>query len=187
MNIKKLTKGVKKRQPDKERELYILLYENLFKVPLAYCADKEEATSVFNYSMVDIFKNIISFEDKQSLLKWAYKILKNDCIDHIRKKVVYRDKLLYVETNSLESYSSNDAISNLNMDEILNCINQLNDTYRLCFVMYELDGMTHQQIADKLNIKVNTSKWYLAEAKKKLRVIVRREGIAYYPRIKTTH
>ncbi len=187
MNIKKLTEGVKKRQPDKERQLYILLYENLFKVPLAYCADKEEARGVFNYSMVDIFKNIIDAEDEQSLLKWAYRILKNDCIDHIRKKAVYKKKLLYVESDNAESYTSNDAISNLNMDEILQCISQLNDTHRLCFVMYELDGMTHKEIADKLNIKVNTSKWYLAEAKKKLRTIVLNEGITYYPKLKLTH
>ncbi len=186
MNVKNLIEGVKKREPDKERQLYILLYENLFKVPLAYCVDKEEATGVFNYSVADIFKNLIDVEDEQSLLKWAYKILKNDCIDHVRKKAMYKKKLLYVEADCLESYASNDAISNLNMDEILKCINQLNDTYRLCFVMYELDGMTHKEIANKLNIKVNTSKWYLAEAKKKLREMVLKKGITYYPKLKLT-
>lgn len=185
MNIKTLIEGVKKKQPAKEKLLYALLYENLFKVPLAYCADKEEATGVFNYSMVDVFKQLGDFEDEQSLIKWAYRILKNDCIDHLRKKTVYRKKLLYAEAESVESYSSNDAISNLNIDELLKCINQLNDTHRLCFVMYELDGMAHKEIAAQLNISINTSKWYLAEAKKQLRKIVRREGITYYSKTKT--
>lgn len=177
MSFCKMIEGAKSGHPVMERKLYALLYTNLFKIPMAYCSDKEEATGVFNFSMVDVFKHLKSFKDQDSLMKWAYRIIKNDCIDHVRKKTVYRNKLLNVKNEEKPISSLNEGISNLKMEELMACIQQLNDTHRLCFSMYEFDGYSHQEISDRLKINLNTSKWYLAEAKKELRKIIIRKGI----------
>jgi len=48
MDIVKLINGLKKGSALAEQQLYALLYQHLFKVPLAYCKDKDEATFVVN-------------------------------------------------------------------------------------------------------------------------------------------
>ena len=60
----------------------------------------------------------------------------------------------------------NEALSNLTMEAIFQLINQLKPTYRLCFILKELDGFSYQEIAEELSINVNTAKWYVQEAKK---------------------
>lgn len=176
-----LIDGVKNGNPVMEKQLYVILYSKLFKIPMSYCSDKEEATGVFNFSMVDIFSNLKNFKDEESLLKWSYRIIKNDCIDHVRKKTVYRNKLLNVKNDQIHKVSQNEGISSLRMEELMSCIQQLNDTHRLCFSMYEFDGFSHQEISEKLKININTSKWYLAEAKKELRKIIIKKGLMMVP------
>jgi len=183
MNFKKLLTGLKKGDAIAERQLYALLYEQLFKVPLAYCKDKDEATLVFNQSMLYIFNNIKAFCKQTDLIKWAHYIIKNDCIDQIRKNTVYNNKLSIIGLPE-KPWMDNEAISNLEMTDLLNCVQQLENAFRLCFVLFELEGFTHKEIAQQLNINQNTSKWYLAEAKKKLRKLIEAKGIFYYTKTK---
>ena len=41
--------------------------------------------------------------------------------------------------------------------------------YRTVFNLYALEGFKHKEIAEQLNIKIGTSKWYLSEARKQLK------------------
>lgn len=177
-NIQNIIKNVQDGNSIAERSLYKLLYVNLFKVARAYCADHDEATGVFNYAMVDIFRQLKPFTDETSLLKWSRRILVNDCIDHIRKKTVYQKKILIVADQESQSVK-NEALDNLEMEELFTLINHLDTNARACFVMHVLEGYTHKEIAEKLKINVNTSKWYLAEAKKKIRKIVMQSYTEY--------
>lgn len=179
MDINKLINGTKKRDAWAEQQLYALLYKHLFKVPLAYCKDKDEATLVFNHSMLYIFEQIKTFDSATDLLKWAHRIIKNDCIDQIRKNTVYQNKLSAIGKPE-KTWINNNAITELNMEEILACIQELENSYRLCFVLFELEGYSHKKIANQLNISQNTSKWYLAEAKKKLIILIEAKGITNY-------
>ena len=169
MEFLQIILGVKRKDPIKEKQLYQLLYQSSFKVALSYCSDIEEATGVFNYSVMDIFQNLKNFDSEASFLKWAYRVIQNDCLDHIRKKTVYKSKLNAVKKNSFEQLSFNEAVSNFRIQDIMQLIAKLSTDQRVCFVLYELEGYTHKEIASKLNININTSKWYLAEAKKNLR------------------
>ena len=55
------------------------------------------------------------------------------------------------------------------MSEIMDRVNELQSEFRLCFVMQVMDGFSYREISDKLSINENTAKWYVAEAKKRLR------------------
>jgi len=179
MEIGKLISGIKNGDVVAEQQLYTLLYEDLFKVPLAYCKDKDEATFVFNHSMLYIFKHIKPFTKQINLIKWAHRILKNDCIDQIRKSAVYQNKLSAIGKKE-DQWITNEAISKLHMADILACIQQLDNSCRLCFVLYVLEGYTHKEVAEKLGINQNTAKWYFSEAKKKLRKLLEGKGITSY-------
>ena len=61
-----------------------------------------------------------------------------------------------------------DAISQLTVQEIIKCIQQLSPAYRSVFNLYVVEGYMHKEIADMLNIDVNTSKSQLSRAKSHL-------------------
>ncbi len=178
MKIDQLIQGVKKANPTMEKQLYVWLYERLFKVPLAYCKDKDEATGVFNHAMLYVFKNLPNLKNEEDLLKWAHRIIKNDCIDQCRKNATYQNKLSVV-ANQINPMVNNEVFTNLGMEEILQYVQQLDENYRLCFVLHVLEGQTFKEIAQQLTININTAKWYAAEAKKKLQQQIERNDLNY--------
>ena len=53
-------------------------------------------------------------------------------------------------------------------NELMSTINNLPDGYRIVFNMYVIEGYKHKEIAEELNIDINTSKSQLSRAKKYL-------------------
>jgi RNA polymerase sigma-70 factor (ECF subfamily) len=67
---------------------------------------------------------------------------------------------------------SEDQISRLSAEEILNLIQQLSPAYRMVFSLYVIDGYSHKEIAEILGIKEGTSKSNLQDARHKLQSLI---------------
>jgi RNA polymerase sigma-70 factor (ECF subfamily) len=64
---------------------------------------------------------------------------------------------------------SPNVVSELTANDIIKLLNQLPPLHKLVFSLYELEGYSHDDIAQKLNIPESSSRVYLARAKKQLR------------------
>lgn len=180
MDIFQLIKNIRKGDIIAEKALYEFCSKRCFKIALIYCNDKAEATSVFNHAMLYVFENLDKLDKSENLIKWVTRIVKNDCIDQIRKKTVYRNKLIGFKENEKSSEQDlNLAITALAMEDIIQLINQLKPELRLCFILHSIDGYTYREIAEELAININTAKWYVAEAKKILQLQLVQLG--YHP------
>jgi len=169
MNITNLLKQVKKGDPKAEKVFYDYCYQHCFKVALICCRDKQEATSIFNHSMLYVFEHLNQLTQEDGLIKWVNRIIRNDCIDHVRKQTVYKNKLTVVSEQKNLERSFNDAVSKIAMQEIIALVNELKPDFKLCFVLKVMEGFSYPEIAERLAINANTAKWYVAEAKKILR------------------
>lgn len=76
--------------------------------------------------------------------------------------------MVEIDNASSESYDC-DAVDSLTQAEILMMLQELPDILRIVFNMYEIEGFSHQEIADKLGFPASSSRTYLARAKQKLR------------------
>ena len=76
------------------------------------------------------------------------------------------DKLLLVEKDEI---IDNNLHAKMGYDEIVKLITQLPDASRTVFNMYAIEGYTHREISETLNINEGTSKWHLFEARKILK------------------
>jgi len=72
----------------------------------------------------------------------------------------------------------------LSMDFLLQLIQELPDRYRLVFNLYVLDGYSHKEIADMLEITTGTSKSNLARAKAILKEKIESKNLAIVPKVK---
>lgn len=148
-----------------QRYLYEKYKTKMFGICLRYCSDHMMAEDVLQESFIKIFYNINKFEGKGSLEGWVRRIVVGTAVDAYRK---LKKTILYVETPP-ENFSHNaDILSQIETDELLAYLQRLPTGYRLVFNLYVVEGYSHAEIANALNITESTSRSQLARARQML-------------------
>ena len=161
---------MKQDRPAQEK-LYNHTYGHLLGVALRYTRDREEAEWIFNLAMLKVFKSLNKYASGTNYLAWARTIIVTTSIDHFRKSKKHKELLSPVDFSEDERNGQvlNDALDKIATEDIIRLIQGLDEKERMIFSMYEIDGYKHREIEKMTGIKSNTSKWLLAQAKKKLR------------------
>jgi len=155
-----------------QETLYKLFYADMLRVCHSYLPDKELAKEAFNTGFLKVFQSIKNFDkEKGELGGWMRKIMIFSAIDLCRKELKFTSLTLQDQDKD-EFFISPLALERLYFEDILANIRLLPYATQTVFNLYVLDGFTHKEIADQLNISEGTSRWHLAEAKKKLRELL---------------
>lgn len=146
-----------------QEELYRLFSRDLWKVCMLYATDKDEASDFLHDAFMHIFKNIQSYQQKGSLEGWLRRVTVNHCLQTLRKKkknpfAEFNENLLSVE----EPHEEEEQFS---FEQVLSQINLLPQKAALVLKLYAIEGWSHAEIADELNISVGTSKSQLNYAR----------------------
>lgn len=151
--------------------LYSRYKSTLFGICRRYIAKYEVAEDVFIESMVKIFQKIDDFKGEGSFEGWMKRIVVNECLMHLRKKDIlqHHTDLEFVHLAELPKMAEK-------MDDqlIKKAIEQLPDGYRTVLNLYVIEGYKHREIAELLDISINTSKSQLILAKKRLREFLKK-------------
>ncbi len=141
-------------------------------VCLRYARDKDEAQDMVQAGFLRIFKYLKQYKGG-SFQSWFKRIMVNESINFFNRTnkgnlTIYCDDIkdIYGPDEDQERF---DIIEKLNYDQLLSIIQSLTPAYRTVFNLYAIDGMTHKEIAEKLNISISTSKSNLVRARKILR------------------
>lgn len=130
-----------------------------------------EAEDVLQEGFVKVFKNIQSFKNlgENSLGNWIKRIMVNTAINYLRDQKKHRYMLDVETTDNISEDSENDffteLISLVSHDEILEIVQKLPQGYRMVFNLFAIEGYSHAEVADMLQISVNTSKTQLFKAR----------------------
>jgi RNA polymerase sigma-70 factor (ECF subfamily) len=146
-----------------------LFADKLFTVCLKYSRTYQDAQDTLQDSFIMIFKDIKKFKHKGSFEGWAKRVTINVALQKFRKKSILKfDK---IEENQLteEEITVDVDEKNISLSFLLSLINELSPKYQLVFNLYVLDGYSHQEISEILNISVGTSKSNLSRARKLLK------------------
>lgn len=153
-------------------ELYERFSPKMYGVCLRYAANTEEAEDILQEGFIKVFKKISTYRGDGSFEGWIRRIFVNTAIEQFRKKA-YLQPITEKEENTIEGkYIS--VLDNLAEKDIIKLIQQLSPGYRTIFNMYVIEGYTHKQIADALNISEGTSKSQLSRAKLILQELVKK-------------
>jgi RNA polymerase sigma factor (sigma-70 family) len=169
VGIEDLWQGVRLGQSNDQKQFYMLTYKTMMNICCRYAATIEDAEQWVNDGYIKIFKNVDKYGEKGSLEGWMKRIMVNTCLDNLRQtKAQYNAPHLYTkETTAIgQDYSTtNDALNNINANELLNVVQKLPATQRTIFNMYAMDGFSHKEIAQHLGIKESNSQWHLNQAR----------------------
>lgn len=164
MNPEKLIKECRKNNLKAQSTLYQTYKNTLFSLCLKYCRNIEEAEDNLQDSFIEIFNNIKKYSGKGSFEGWMKRITINKAIDKYKKKdfinVVLNNDILEDNDTTI-----NETEAEIPLKIILKFVQNLPNRYRLVFNLYELDGYSHKEIAELLQISESTSKSNLHRAK----------------------
>jgi RNA polymerase sigma factor (sigma-70 family) len=143
--------------------LYKQFYGYALGVSMRYLFNKDDALEAANDSFIKVYKNIGSFREGADFKAWFRKILVNTSLDYKRKNMRFNQAIELTDTAIQTTYVS--GIEKLSAKDILNLMKNLNEQQHLIFNLYEIDGYSHKEIAEKLNIPESSSRTYLSRAK----------------------
>jgi len=164
--------GCLKNDRKAQEQLYKKFYHAMMALCVRYTKDKNEALEILNDGFLKVFKNIGQYDVvKASLYTWMRRIIINTAIDFLRRKQVYHDMDVLLNTQE-EPGIENEAVQKMSGGELLKIIRQLPAATGTVFNLYVIDGFSHREIAAMLQISEGTSRWHLSEARRQLKIII---------------
>src|ERR1700749_4028951 len=169
--LHQLIEGCIKQDRKCQKMLYKAFYGFSMGICLRYASDRDEACEVMNQGFFKVFTHIQSFDTSRPFKAWLGKIMMNVSIDYYRANL----KMAYTEDlDQAEHVSDGDiADKNLNYNDLLAMVQKLPQAYRTVFNLFAIEGYTHEEIAEMLNINTGTSKSNLHKARQKLKVMIK--------------
>ena len=146
-----------------QKHLYDRHSAKMFGVCLRYAPDYQAAEDILQEGFIKAFRNLDRFRFEGSFEGWLRKIMVNTAIEvHRRKNSLY--PIMDVEHSDVEFFDEN-ALDKLAADDLMQMIESLSPGYRTVFSLYAIEGFSHKEISEQLNISEGTSKSQLARAR----------------------
>jgi RNA polymerase sigma factor (sigma-70 family) len=164
-----LIQACKKQQRDAQRQVYELLARKLYYTCSRYLKKEEEIEEAIADAFYIIFTKIDQLNEELAFEGWAKKIAVNQCLMQLKKNVNFN---LYIEDVSIKNQPLTDEMCELEEEDLLNLLNYLPDGCKTVFSLFVIEGFSHKDIAEKLQISEGTSKSQLNVAKTKLKDLV---------------
>ena len=154
-------------------QLYQSCFSTLMGVCMRYKKDEAEAASVLNVGFLKILKNLDKKESHVPFQAWIRRIMINTVIDEFRKNRKVRE---LIEHTDFEDYHNHNDLVEFNMadlkfdaEQLEMMIKKLPPVSQKVFNLFAIDGFSHKEIGEMLDISVGTSKWHISSARKKLK------------------
>jgi RNA polymerase sigma factor (sigma-70 family) len=165
---KDIVSGCKKGNKKAQYQFYEMFKKMIFSVAMRYAKDVPEAEDIVQDAFVVLYRDLYQYRPIGSFGGWVRRVTVNVALQHVRKKrMIFSEVEIDVMAEQVQSDET--IIGNINAREIMRMVQLLPDGYRMVFNLYVVEGFNHAEIAEQLNITVNTSKSQLSRAKAYLR------------------
>jgi RNA polymerase sigma-70 factor (ECF subfamily) len=149
-----------------ERTAQRLLYDRyknaMYTLAYRITGDYDDANDVLQDAFLEVFRHLDQFRGEATLGAWIKQIV-------VRKSTRKKRIVIWQNVEEETGESINWGESEINVAHLQTAILALPDGFRTIFVLAEIEGYTHREIAVMLSISEGTSKSQLFHAKRKLR------------------
>ena len=171
---KALINRLKKGDGEALEEMYDLYAPVLLSMSMRYMSCREDAEDVVHDSFIKILKGIKKFKPQfeGAFEAWIKRITVNTSINFLRKKAKMtgiNGQFHDVDTIPDPSTQDIDLPEKMEPETAIKLIRELPAGYRTVLNLYVFERFSHKEIAEELDISVNTSKSQLSKARALLR------------------
>lgn len=153
--------------------LYKLFYGYAMGISLRYSLNRDDALEVTNDAFIKVFNSIKSYNSTKPFKAWLRTVIINTAIDRRRKDLKHQQHANLDDAAGIGHQAT--AVENLNAQDILKIMEQLPPVQVTVFNLYEIDGYSHDEIAQMLSLSASSSRVYLTRAKERLRSIINKQ------------
>ena len=164
------------------RDLMLRHQRRIFQLCFGMVRNPDDARDLTQETFVKVYRNLDKFEGNSAFYTWAYRIARNVTIDHLRRARRHRS----VEYNDAIGRDDDESIDDtflsrpLNLNparvvsrrELLDKINEaalsLSEIHREVITLREVEGLSYQEIADRLEISIGTVMSRLHHARRRM-------------------
>ena len=168
-----------KRLEDQTRfsQLYFLYYMKLLRFSQTYVESEEEAKNIVQDVFLYLWEHFGTLDGVRSVEAFLVTMTRNRCLNFLKHKLFvdsHKQSLQEVEESQMRLYALQQFDESINSSEgieerLTQAVAELPERCREIFYMSRMDGLKHKEIADRLNISVNTVENQIAIALKKIR------------------
>jgi RNA polymerase sigma-70 factor, ECF subfamily len=157
-------------------KLYERHNRRVYSLCLRMTQNAAEAEDLAQEAFIQLFRKIGSFRGDSAFTTWLHRLTVNQCLMHFRKRSVKLERTTEEgETpvqvvNGTQNPNAMPVMDRIALD---NALTQLPPGYRTVFLLHDVEGHEHEEIARMLGVAVGTSKSQLHKARMKLRKILR--------------
>jgi RNA polymerase sigma factor (sigma-70 family) len=166
-----LVKGCLKQDRRFQKQLFEKYFSDMMSICMRYSRDDDDAKDILQNSFIKVFAKFSLFTGEGSLRGWIQSIVVRTAIDHYRRQR-REDKNVVPESENWDTGEDAEIEADLAAEEIMKTVQMLPTMQRTVFNLFAIEGYSHKEIAQEMEITEGTSKWYLCEARKSLKLIL---------------
>ncbi len=162
------------RSRDGDHDAMEAVYEQLkakfFGVAYWYTQDRAASEDILQDAFIKIFTNLHRLDDNQAFVSWSYRIVVNTSISYLRKAKKQNQKS--VSLDSVKDFIGEDTsgeYEDLTKTTIKEALKELAPGLRSVFILHDVQGFKHREVAEILDCSEGTSKSQLFKAREQLR------------------
>jgi RNA polymerase sigma factor (sigma-70 family) len=162
---------VREAQSGEREALISLLREiepHVYRTAYYMLNNEQDALDVAQEALIRIYTKINSYEEKAQFKTWVQRIVTNICIDRFRKVKPTVSVDEHEMVFSAEANVEDQVISTYIAQDINEAIEKLPDHHRTVVILRYVEDFSYNEIADSLDLPINTVKSYLFRARKQL-------------------
>lgn len=143
--------------------LYRTFADKMYNVSFIYTNDEDEACDILQDGFIKVFRYLGTFHFQGSLEGWIRRIIVNTAIESYRKKK--REKEFIESYDNYADPQTEGILEKINADDIIKLVNQLPFKAAMVLKLYAIEGYSHKEIAEMMDISEGTSKSQLNRAR----------------------
>ena len=166
-SLEEIVRGCRKQNSKAQTELFNRFSARFLGICRRYIGSIEDAEDIMISGFMKIFEKIHQFKSEGSFEAWMTRIMVNESLTFIRRNKNMSANVSIDVADREPDYSF--AESTLDTDQLLAMVDELPIGYRTVFNLYVMEGYSHKEVAELLNISVGASKSQLSRAKVQLK------------------
>lgn len=166
-----------------QKELYNRYSPRMLAVCYRFAHNKEDAEDMLQEGFIKVFMQIHTFRHQGALEGWIRRIIVHTCINILKKNKKFIESVDLIHANSLH-LGEETIPSIVQAKQLVECIRALPMGYRTVLNLYAIEGYSHKEIGEMLDVEESTSRSQYTRAKQMLEEILLKRNIIYKSKAK---
>jgi len=180
-----MIQGCLRNEAAAQQELYHKYSPKMLTVCYRYAKSREDAEDMLQEGFIKVFMQIRQFQHKGALEGWIRKIMVHTCINSLKKNRKFTESVDLIHASAVQ-IREEIIPSIIQAKQVVECIRMLPLGYRTVLNLFAIEGFSHREIGDMLDIEESTSRSQYTRAKSMLEEILVQKKIMPEPREKSS-